>query len=324
VLGLPAPGNPFMKPGMYSTLVQRLRERAVKRARGAGREALLLVPLIAAVALGYTYRDELFGIDKPIRFLSVLAFVILGWALVRDLGRAAGPLLYKRLAPPTAGIVDFVIRLGALTIVVLVALYAAALPPKTLAVGGAVAAAILGLAAQQTLGNLVAGLVILSARPFRLGDRIRLRGGDFGDEVEGIVSSLGLLYTTLTPTRESLRVPRGVVAQDEGNIMVPNNLVIGSAVVPGGQPPAVALRARLKRGVKATEVQERLEQGVSVPTRTEPEIALEVGVDEVSVVIEARPEARSDGPQLTDEILGAIDDLMSQGEARVDSDRAAA
>jgi small conductance mechanosensitive channel len=303
--------------------VQHLRNRAASRARGARRQALLLLPLLTAVVLAYKYRADLFGIEKPIRFLSVLAFVILGWALVRDLGRAAGPVLYKRLAPPTAGVVDFLIRLVALTIVVLVALYAAALPPQTLAVGGAVAAAILGLAAQQTLGNLVAGLVILSARPFRLGDRIRLRGGNVGDEIEGIVSSLGLLYTTLTPTRESIGMPQAVVAQGDGNIMVPNSLVIGSAVVPGGQPPVVTLRARLRRGVKATDVQRHLDEGVSVPTRAEPEIGLEVGADEVSVRISARPEARSDGPRLTDEIIGAIDDLMSEGEAQVDSDRAA-
>jgi small conductance mechanosensitive channel len=313
---------------MNSTVVRNLRERAARRAKPARKQALLLLPLLTAVVLAYNYRAELFGIDKPIRFLSVIAFVILGWALARDLGRAAGPILYKRLSPPTAGIVDFLIRLASLLVIVLVALYAAALPPQTLIVGGAVAAAILGLAAQQTLGNLVAGLVILSARPFRLGDRIRLRGGNMGDEIEGIVSSLGLLYTTLTPTRETLGTPQAVVAQGEGNIMVPNSLVIGSAVVPGGQPPAVTLRARLKRGAKATDVKERLDECVSVATRSEPEIGLEVGVDEVAVRIAARPEARADGPQLTDEILSAIDDLMSGeeaqvGEAQVEGDRAA-
>src|SRR5215211_1869845 len=306
---------------MDSTLVHNLRQHAASRARAARKQALLLLPLITAVVLAYRFREDLFGIDKPIRFLSVIAFVILGWALARDLGRAAGAVLYRRLSPPTAGIADFLIRLTTLAIVVLVALYAAALPPQTLVVGGAVAAAILGLAAQQTLGNLVAGLVILSARPFRLGDRIRLRGGNIGDEIEGIVSSLGLLYTTITPTREGHGTPP-VVGQGDGNIMVPNSLVIGSAVVPGGQPPAVTLRARLKRGAKATDIKERLDGAVSVPTRSEPEIALEVGFDEVAVRIAARPEARADGPRLTDEILGALDDLTSGGEAEVGGDRA--
>ena len=68
-----------------------------------------------------------------------------------------------------------------------------------LAVGGAFTAVIVGLAAQQTLGNLFAGIVLLSARPFRVGDRVRLQGGGLAGEIEGIVSSLGLL-TPSSPT----------------------------------------------------------------------------------------------------------------------------
>ena len=49
------------------------------------------------------------------------------------------------------------------------ALRLAGLKPETLAVGGAITAVILGLAAQQTVGNLIAGTVLLSARPFRVG-----------------------------------------------------------------------------------------------------------------------------------------------------------
>jgi hypothetical protein len=43
---------------------------------------------------------------------------------------------------------------------VLAALRLAGLQPETLAVGGAITAVILGLAAQQTVGNLIAGTVL--------------------------------------------------------------------------------------------------------------------------------------------------------------------
>jgi len=36
-------------------------------------------------------------------------------------------------------------------------------------VSGAIFAVVVGLAAQQTLGNLIAGVVLISARPFRTG-----------------------------------------------------------------------------------------------------------------------------------------------------------
>jgi small conductance mechanosensitive channel len=123
----------------------------------------LLLPLIVAVVLAYAYRGQLFGLDLPIRIACVVALVILGWAFAMNLGRAVGPVLLRRLEPGTASTVGFLIRLATLVITVLVALRLAGLKPGTLAVGGAITAVILGLAAQQTVGNLIAGTVLLSA-----------------------------------------------------------------------------------------------------------------------------------------------------------------
>src|SRR4051812_3379871 len=118
----------------------------------------------------------------------------------------------------------------------LVALRTAGLDPQALAVGGAFTAVVFGLAAQNTLGNVLAGVLLLSARPFRVGDRVRFQAGGLAGQVEGVVMSLGLLYVTL--------------AQGEDTIMVPNNVAMGSAVVPLREPAAVDLRAKLKPDVK--------------------------------------------------------------------------
>ena len=72
------------------------------------------------------------------------------------------------------------------------------------------------------LGNLFAGMVLLSARPFRVGERVRLQAGNVGGSVEGIVSSLGLLYTTL--------------ARGEDRVLIPNSVVLAAAVVPIRSP----------------------------------------------------------------------------------------
>jgi small conductance mechanosensitive channel len=121
-------------------------------------------------------------------------------------------MLLKRLEPGTAGTVGFLIRLATLAITVLVALRLAGLKPQTLAVGGAITAVILGLAAQQTVGNLIAGTVLLSARPFRVGDRIRVHAGGVAGTVEGTVTSLGLLYTTLANRADGPELADEVVA----------------------------------------------------------------------------------------------------------------
>jgi len=264
-------------------------------AKRAARQALVLLPLLAGVLVVYAERAKIFpaDLDTVVRMATVVLLVILGWALARDVGRVAAPALFRRMDPATAGTVGFLLRLATIAVVLFVALRIAGIAPQTLAVGGAFTAVILGLAAQQTLGNVIAGTVLLSARPFRVGDRIRLQAGPLAGQVEGIVASLGLLYTTLV---------RG-----DDRIMVPNSVVLSSAVVPLREPDAVDLRARLRPEVKPSEVQELLDATVTVATRSAPHIDLEeFDGEEVVVRISATPEHATDGRRLADEILAAI------------------
>jgi small conductance mechanosensitive channel len=135
--------------------------------------------------------------------------------------------------------------------------------------------------------------VLLSARPFRVGERVRLQGGQLGGSVEGVVSSLGLLYTTL--------------ASGEDSIMVPNSAVLNVAVVPLREPDGVDLRARLRPGVTPVDVQELMDATLTTPVREPPRITIEeVDGDEVVVRIEATPERAADGPKLASEVLAAV------------------
>ena len=205
--------TPLLRP---SPLARQLRIQAVRRARRARFEALVITPLLVGVVWAYSHRKQLFGLDLPVRIVSVIALVILGWAFARSLGRALGPALLRRLEPGTAGTVGFLIRLITLSFAALVALRIAGLNPRTLAVGGAFTAVIVGLAAQQTLGNLIAGTVLLSARPFRVGDRVRFQAGALAGQIEGVVMSLGLLYTTLAYGEDRTMVPQQRRARRRG------------------------------------------------------------------------------------------------------------
>jgi small-conductance mechanosensitive channel len=280
-------------------LARQLSARAVKRARI---QVLVLLPLIAGVLIVYSYRRQLFGVDDPVRVATVLALVALGWQIARDLGRAVGPQLFRRLDPGTAGTVGFLVRFLTIVVSVIFALRIAGLDPRTLAVGGAFTAVVLGLAAQQTFGNLFAGLVLLSARPFRVGDRVRLKGGGVAGEIEGVVSSLGLLYT--------------IFAAGEDQIMVPNNVVLSVAVIPLREPSGVDLRARLRPGVTPVDIQTLLEETIETPLRDRPRVALEeIDGDETVVRIAATPEHPHDGPRLSSEVLRALAAETRRAEA---------
>jgi small-conductance mechanosensitive channel len=283
-------------------LLRQISPQVVRRAR---LEALVFVPLFIAVVVFYDNRVSIIGASTPhgdsleepleaiVRVITVIALVILGWAIARDIGRGLGPPLFRRLDPATAGTVGFLVRLTTIVVALIVALRVAGISAKSLALGGAFTAVIFGLAAQQTFGNLIAGTVLLSARPFRVGERVRLQGGQIGGTLEGTVSSLGLLYTTF--------------ATGEDSVMVPNSVVLNVAVLPLREPEAVDLRARLRAGMAPGDLQEILEKSLQTPLREPPRITLEeIDGEEVIVRIAATPLVATQGRQLASELLGVV------------------
>lgn len=75
----------------------------------------------------------------------------------------------------------------------------------------AVVAAIVGFAAQHTIGNMVAGVQIAISQPIKIGDRISF------DEVEGRVTDITLSYTYVNPG-------------DGTAVVIPNQLLVEGVV----------------------------------------------------------------------------------------------
>lgn len=143
-----------------------------------------------------------------------VAFAVLALVAARIL-RFAIKRGSKRLSDPTA--TAFVAQF--LQVVVVIAafiLYAHVVPGlrslgTALLTGASVSAIVLGLAAQNTLGNLVAGFSILLYHPFRLGERVEINTPK--GVMSGTVGSLTLGYTTIVATtQEEIVVPNSIMA----------------------------------------------------------------------------------------------------------------
>jgi small-conductance mechanosensitive channel len=264
------------------------------RARRSKRGALYALVLIAGVLVAFSERKTLFpGHGLEVRIATVVLLVLLGWALARSLGRGFAPMLYRRLEPGTAGTIGFLLRLMTIVIATVVALRIAGLQPSALAVGGGFTAVVVGLAAQQVLGNMLAGIVLITNRPFRVGERVRLQGGVLAGQTEGVVGTLGLFYTTLVSGAD--------------RILVPNGILIQCAVIPLREPERVEFRARFHAGTTPREVQEMLENAITVPLRYPPHIAVEeLDRDDVIVRIVSTPANPSDGSKLAEEVLSGV------------------
>jgi small-conductance mechanosensitive channel len=251
-----------------------------KTLQNARRRVIVEIALFVAAIVVYDNYKKWFdvspqgGLETAIRLVTVVALLALGWGIARDVGRIAGPTFFRRMDPGTAGTVGFIMRLVTVGIVVLVVLSVAGVSATSIVAGSAFTAVIIGLAAQQTLGNLFAGMVLLSARPFRVGERVRLQAGAVAGQLEGVVSSLGLLYTTL--------------ARGEDRIMVPNNVVLSAAVLPIREPEPVDVRVRLGTGISITQVQAILDDQIQTPDRA------------------------NDGAKLADEVIQALSTVTGE------------
>lgn len=293
-----------------------LSPQAVRRAR---MQLLVVAPLFAGVILLWDYRDDLFGLTQPcaagtggstcrsgtaaLQVFVVIALVIIGWALARDFVRGLEPILFRRMDEATAGTAGFVIRLLTMLAAIIVALTIAGVGLTAIAIGASFSAVVFGLAAQQTLGNLIAGIVLLSARPFRVGDRVRLQGGPLAGRVEGVVSALGLLYTTIN-------------AGDDP-VLVPNSVVLAVSVSPLREPEAVSLTVRLRSGVTPVELQRSIEQALTVAVRRHPSVTLEeLDGSEMVVTVSATPRVAADGGALAAELLEVLNREIGHADTR--------
>ncbi|HVD38842.1 MAG TPA: mechanosensitive ion channel family protein [Solirubrobacterales bacterium] len=296
----PPPRRPRLPRELFETrthawhslgLGDELAPRFSKRQFGG---LLLALLVIAGTLFVYGHRHQIApGYGQWVRLGTVIVLVVVGSAAVHWLVRGLSPRLYRRLDPATAGTTGFVVRLLAMTAVVILALRIAGVQAGTLAVGGAFTAVLLGLAAQQALGGIFAGIVLQSTRPFRVGERVRLVGGALAGSIEGTVTSLGLFYTTLS--------------QGADRLLVPNNVLLSLVVVPLREPDKVDVRVRFPAQASPHEIEQRLLQAITVPTRYKPSVSLEeLDGDAVVFRVSATPLRPEDGSQLAEEVLEAL------------------
>jgi small conductance mechanosensitive channel len=298
---MPAPKRPKLPRELFETRTHAWTSLGLGEeieTRGVSKRSLvgLVVAVLALIAtlVVYSHRHQIApGYGEWFRVGTVIVLVIVGSAAIHWLSRSLQPRLYRRLDPATAGTAGFVFRLLATLAVVVLALRIAGVNASTLAVGGAFTAVLIGLAAQQTLGAIFAGVVLQSTRPFRVGERVRLVGGALAGSLEGTVTSLGLFYTTLS--------------QGADRLLIPNNVLLNVAVVPLREPEKVDVKVRLPRQSSPREIEQQLLRTITVPTRYRPSVSLEeIEPDNVVLRISATPLRTEDGPQLADEVLEAL------------------
>ena len=166
-----------------------------------------------------TFVEDLFSRDT---WLGALFYGILFLAAAWLVGRAVRLAVHRLLDRDIQGALDrttirFLAQLARLCVYIFAFIcYAHVITPLNklgtawLASVGVVSV-VVGLAAQNTLGNLIAGISLVLYRPFKIGDSLQLSGPS-GLET-GVVESINLGYTVLrTADNRQLVMPNSLIA----------------------------------------------------------------------------------------------------------------
>ena len=191
------------------------------------------VGAVAAVVLGSRFGSLGHGsstVQRLVAFGAAAAFVVLSVGAIRELGSRASFAVALRTGVSAAAAIRLVVTTVGYVVILFVTLGMLSVSVERLLVGGAITGVIVGIAAQQALGNVFAGIVLLLARPFGVGERVRVRSGALGGTYEGVVDDISLTYVSITT--------------DEGRVSVPNSGILGAAVIrlpktPHGSHPSM-------------------------------------------------------------------------------------
>ena len=130
----------------------------------------------------------------------------------------------RRLGAGRAGAIQLFLRVIGYIIILMGSLELMNISVSKLLLGGAIVGIILGVAAQQSLANFFASIVLIITHPYRVGEEVTLFSGSLGGKYEGVVLDIGLTHTRLKQT-------------DGKIIYMPNaTLLAGAAIIPNRQP----------------------------------------------------------------------------------------
>jgi hypothetical protein len=206
----------------------------VRRKTRPWKSIIALVLAIGAATVSgwaHSYFRHFFASDDVVSQIiaaaTAAAFCVFASAATIGLSGKAQDVLKPVAGASHAAVVRYaLVLIGAVTTLI-VTLSLFGVPIGQLLLGGALTSVFVGIAAQQALSNVFAGLVLLLARPFKVGDSIRLRAGALSGEIGGTVSEIGITYLRL--------------ATPDGVLSVPNSQVLNAVV--GPLPPGTQLPA---------------------------------------------------------------------------------
>jgi small-conductance mechanosensitive channel len=223
-------------------LDEMARQMANVKARARPWRAIIALALAAAAGILASVAGRDFdswtepghAVSKIVAAIATVAFCLFAIVAILALARRTRQALQPVTGSAHAAVARYSIVLAGAILTLVIALALFKIPVGQLIVGGALTTILIGIAAQQALSNVFAGLVLLLSRPFSVGEAIQLRSGAMGGLLEGTVTEIGISYLRLDTV--------------SGPMSLPNAQVLGAAVGRPGMPASTTAQPQAGNG----------------------------------------------------------------------------
>ena len=143
--------------------------------------------------------------------IAIVVCAIAGFITVRLIADEVARITGSRGSPAAANALRLTVQIIGYIMVIITVLALLAVRVESVLLSGAIGSVVLGLAAQQSLSNAFAGIVLLVSRPFVVGDFITLRAGALGGQYDGEITGITLMYTMMDTQDGPMSLPNAAV-----------------------------------------------------------------------------------------------------------------
>ncbi len=172
---------------------------------------VILIVVFAIFTISLYTLEKVFGISIPHRDITItLSWAIIALIGVWVLGHTLQTTTTSLIGAKGASTVRKVVTVTLLFVILFATLAKLGIDISAYLVSLGITAIVIGLAAQTTIGNLIAGMLVLVSKPFRKGDYIRVN--ITAAPIEGTIDEISFLRSRIfTNDGVSISVPNTVM-----------------------------------------------------------------------------------------------------------------
>ncbi len=171
--------------------------------------ALAIAVALVGNAIGDVHSPH--HLVRATAYVAAAVFLVVAIIALRSITHVITTLTSKHIGQNVGAPLHLVISVLGIIIIGFIDLGMLGVTAQKLLLGGAITGVIVGIAAQQSLGNVFSGLVLMFAHPFRVGDFVRVRSGALGGVIEGKILNLGLTYVKIEIDGLPVNIPNSTL-----------------------------------------------------------------------------------------------------------------